>query len=94
VLDLAIPVFSPQLLAISVQTAKCILVYNSTSRPSALRCGTLIDSHRGVIGMSTEENGRDIFRPYSRSSSFRGVQMCPYSSPNIQHSIPYPYPNT
>jgi len=41
-----------------------------------------------------DENGTDIFRPYSRPNSFRGVQICPYPSPNIQHPIPYPYPNT
>ena len=41
-----------------------------------------------------DENGTDIFRPYSRPNSFRGVQICPYPSPNIQHLIPYPYPNT
>jgi hypothetical protein len=41
-----------------------------------------------------DENGTDIFRPYSRLNSFRGVQICPYSSLNIQHPIPYPYSNT
>jgi hypothetical protein len=41
-----------------------------------------------------DENGTDIFRPYSRSNPFRGVQICPYPSPDIQHPIPYPYPNT
>ena len=25
---------------------------------------------------------------------FKEVQICQYSSPNIQHPIPYPYPNT
>jgi len=30
-----------------------------------------------------DENGTDIFRPYSRPNSFRGVQICPYPSPNI-----------
>ena len=39
------------------------------------------------------ENGTDIFRPYSRSNPFRGVQICPYPSPDIQHPISYPYPN-
>ena len=43
---------------------------------------------------SRDENGTDIFRPYSRPNSFRGVQICPYPSPNIQHPIPYPYSNT
>ena len=36
----------------------------------------------------------DIFRPYSRPNPFRGVQICPYPSPDSQHPIPYPYPNT
>jgi len=30
-----------------------------------------------------DENGTNIFRPYSRLNSFREVQICPYSSPNI-----------
>jgi hypothetical protein len=40
------------------------------------------------------ENGTDIFRPYSRLNSFRGVQICPYPSLDIEHPIPYPYSNT
>ena len=40
------------------------------------------------------ENDTDIFRSYSRSNSFRGIQICSYSSPDIQHLISYPYPNT
>ena len=40
-----------------------------------------------------DENGTDIFRPYSSPNPFRGVQICPYPSPDIQHPIPYPYPN-
>ena len=40
------------------------------------------------------ENGTYIFRPYSRPNSFRGVQIYPYLSSDIQHTIPYPYPNT
>ena len=39
------------------------------------------------------ENSTDIFRPYSRPNPFRGVQICPYPSTDIQHPIPYPYPN-
>ena len=35
----------------------------------------------------------DIFRLYSRPNPFREVQICPYSSLDIQHPIPYPYPN-
>ena len=31
------------------------------------------------------ENSTDIFNP------FRGVQIYPYPSLDIQHSIPYPY---
>jgi cis-zeatin O-glucosyltransferase len=42
---------------------------------------------------SRDENGTDIFRPYSRPNPFRVVQICPYPSPDIQHPIPYPYPN-
>ena len=40
------------------------------------------------------ENGNDIFQPYPRPNSFRAVQIYSYPSPNIQHSISYPYPNT
>jgi hypothetical protein len=40
------------------------------------------------------ENGTNIFRPYSRPNPFRGIQICPYPSPDIQYLIPYPYPNT
>jgi len=47
----------------------------------------------GLAG-GRDENGTDIFRPYLRPNSFRGVQICPYPSPNIQHPIPYLYPNT
>jgi hypothetical protein len=32
---------------------------------------------------SRDENGTDIFRPYSRPNSFRGVLIRPYSSPDI-----------
>jgi hypothetical protein len=46
------------------------------------------------LGLPTrDENGTDIFRPYSRPNSFRRVQICPYPSLDIQHPIPYPYPN-
>ena len=41
-----------------------------------------------------DENGTDIFRPYLKPNLFRGVKICPYPSPDIQHPIPYPYPNT
>jgi hypothetical protein len=30
-----------------------------------------------------DENGMDIFQPYSRPNSFRGVLIRSYSSPNI-----------
>ena len=30
-----------------------------------------------------DENGTDIFRSYSRSNSFREVEICPYPSPNV-----------
>ena len=43
---------------------------------------------------SRDENGMDIFRPYSKPNPFRGVEICPYPSQDIQHPIPYPYPNT
>ena len=32
-----------------------------------------------------DENGTDIFRPYSKPNPFRRVEICPYSSPDIQH---------
>jgi hypothetical protein len=38
------------------------------------------------------ENGIDIFRPYSRPNSFKGVRIC--LSPDIQNLISYPYSNT
>jgi len=41
-----------------------------------------------------DQNGTDIFRTYSRPDLFRGVQICPYSSSDIQHPISYPYLNT
>ena len=41
-----------------------------------------------------DENGTDIFQPYSKPNPFRGVEICPYPNPDIQHPIPYPYPNT
>ena len=41
-----------------------------------------------------DENGMDIFRPYSKPNPFRGVEIYPYPIPDIQHPIPYPYPNT
>ena len=47
-----------------------------------------------LVVVTRDEIGTDIFRPYLRPNSFRGVQICLYPSPNIQHPIPYPYPNT
>ena len=47
-----------------------------------------------ISDMSRDENGTDIFRPYSKPNPFRGVEICPYPSLDIQHPIPYPYPNT
>ena len=44
--------------------------------------------------LGRDENGIDIFRSYSRPNLFRGAQICPYLSPNIQHPIPYLYSNT
>ena len=44
--------------------------------------------------LGRDENGMDIFRPYSKLNPFRGVEICPYLSLDIQHPIPYPYPNT
>jgi hypothetical protein len=39
---------------------------------------------RPLPSLSTrDENGRDIFRPYSRPNSFRGVLIRPYPSPDI-----------
>jgi hypothetical protein len=33
--------------------------------------------------ISRDENGTDIFRPYSRPNPFRGVLIRPYPSPDI-----------
>ena len=52
------------------------------------------DGGTGGRVVSRGQNGKDIFGPYSKSNSFRGVQICSHLSPDIQHSIPYPYPNT
>ena len=41
-----------------------------------------------------DENGMDIFRPYLKSNPFRGDEIYPNPSPDIQPPIPYPYPNT
>ena len=46
------------------------------------------------IAILRDENGMDIFRPYLKPNPFRGVEICPYPSLDIQHPIPYPYPNT
>jgi hypothetical protein len=37
----------------------------------------------GRVLLDTDENGTDIFRPYSRPNPFRGVLIRPYSSPDI-----------
>ena len=37
-----------------------------------------------------DENGTDIFPPYSRPNPFKGVHICSYPSPDIQYPIPYP----
>jgi hypothetical protein len=52
---------------------------------------------------SRDENGTDIFRPYSRPNPFRGVLIRPYPSPDIydvdiqsypiRHFLYYPYSN-
>jgi hypothetical protein len=34
-------------------------------------------------GAARDENGTDIFRPYSRPNPFRGVLIRPYPSPDI-----------
>jgi hypothetical protein len=34
-------------------------------------------------GIPRDENGADIFRPYSRPNSFRGVLIRPYPSPDV-----------
>ena len=47
----------------------------------------------GYVHAPRGENGTDIFRPYSGPNPFRGVQICSYPSLDIQHPIPYPYPN-
>jgi hypothetical protein len=44
--------------------------------------------------LGRDENGMDIFRLYSRPNPFRGVQICPYLSLEIQHPIPHLYSNT
>ena len=63
-----------------------------TSRPD--RRGRRLGRHAMHGPVGRDENGTDIFRPYSKPNPFRGVEICPYSSPDIQHPIPYPYPNT
>ena len=44
--------------------------------------------------VTRNENGTDIFRPYSKPNPFRWVEICSYLSPDIQHLISYPYLNT
>jgi hypothetical protein len=40
-------------------------------------------AHEDAVTASRDENGTDIFRPYSRPNSFRGVLIRPYPSPDI-----------
>lgn len=42
----------------------------------------------------TDENSTYIFKMYSTPNSFKGTQIYPYLSLNIQNSILYPYLNT
>ena len=49
---------------------------------------------RSDLKTCTNENGTDIFRPYSKLNPFREVEICLYPSSNIQYPIPYPYSNT
>jgi len=49
---------------------------------------------RDAVHLGGDENSTDIFRSYLKSNSFREVEICLYPSPDIQHLIPYPYPNT
>jgi hypothetical protein len=44
------------------------------------RCAAWRERHRL---RSRDENGTDIFRPYSRPNSFKGVLIRPYLSPDI-----------
>jgi hypothetical protein len=43
---------------------------------------------------ASDPNGTHIFWPYSTLNSFIKVQICLYWSPDIQHPIPYLYPNS
>ena len=36
-----------------------------------------------ILVTTRDENDTDIFRPYSKPNSFRGVEICPYLSPDI-----------
>jgi hypothetical protein len=36
-----------------------------------------------LVGTVRDENGTDIFRPYSRPNPFRGIQISPYPGPDI-----------
>ena len=76
------------------QNGLCVTVYDClvSAIRVALSCCKQEPCQRMV--MSRDENGTDIFRPYSSPNPFRGVQICLYPSPDIQHSILYPYPNT
>jgi hypothetical protein len=53
-------------------------------------------SAQRLIILTRSANGTDIFRPYPSSNLFRGVQIRPYPSSEIQYPIMYPYlyPNT
>jgi hypothetical protein len=42
-----------------------------------------VTRHGELIVVGRDENGTDIFRPYSRPNPFRGVLIRPYPSPNI-----------
>jgi hypothetical protein len=49
---------------------------NCLTTPKAFRCCDFYLKSR-------DENGMDIFRPYSRPNPFRGVLIPPYPSPDI-----------
>jgi len=74
---------------------KCHVFSEAVARRRDL-CNRKVDANlwRKVPSLYSDENGTDIFRSYSRSNSFRGVQICLYPSLNLRHPIPYPYSNT
>jgi len=51
-------------------------------------------SAQRLVVLTRGANGTDIFRPYPSSNPFRGVQIHPYPSSDIQYLIPYLYTNT